>query len=71
MDNTLLHHAAGFVVRTQGNWTDGALAQFRHFLKLRHLEPDTEELAQAPRASQARIFLWKPATLCLCGAALL
>ena len=40
-------HASGFLVRTQGNWTDGALAQFRHFLKLRHLEPTTDELGQA------------------------
>ena len=40
-------HASGFLVRTQGNWTEGALAQFRHFLKLRHLEPTTDELSQA------------------------
>jgi hypothetical protein len=56
MDNTLLHHAAGFVVRTQGNWTDGALAQFRHFLKLRRLEPSNEELAQALAQAKQEYF---------------
>ncbi len=46
-------HASGFLVRTQGTWTDEALAQFRHFLKLRHLEPTREELGQAlERAKQ-------------------
>ena len=46
-------HASGFLVRTQGTWTEGALAQFRHFLKLRHLEPTTDELGQVlERAKQ-------------------
>ena len=39
-------HASGILVRTQGNSTDGALAQFRHFLKLRHLESTTDELVR-------------------------
>ncbi len=46
-------HASGFLVRTQGNWTGGALAQFRHFLKLRHLDPTTDELSEVlERAKQ-------------------
>jgi hypothetical protein len=45
--NRLAFHASGFLVRSQGEWSDGALAQFRHFLKLRHLDPTAEELAQA------------------------
>ena len=46
-------HASGFLVRTQGTWTDGALAQFRHFLKLRRLEPTSEELTRVlARAKQ-------------------
>lgn len=42
----LAFHVSGFLVRTEGNWSEGALAQFRHFLKLRHIEPAAEELAQ-------------------------
>ena len=37
-------HASGFLVKVQGNWTDAALAQFRHFLKLRGLSPSPTEL---------------------------
>lgn len=49
----LAFHASGFLVRTEGNWSEGALAQFRHFLKLRRIEPTSEELAQGlTRAKQ-------------------
>ncbi len=54
MDNTLLNHAAGFVVRTQGNSADGAMAQFHHSLKLSRLEPSTEDLAQALARAKRR-----------------
>ena len=50
-------HASGFLVRTQGNWTDGALAQFRHFLKLRHLESTTDELAQVLELAKQKYTL--------------
>ena len=54
MDNTLLNHAAGFVVRAQGNSADGAMAQFHHSLKLSRLEPSTEDLAQALARAKRR-----------------
>ena len=50
-------HASGFLVRTQGNWTDGALAQFRHFLKLRHLEPTTDELVRVLELAKQKYSL--------------
>jgi hypothetical protein len=40
-------HAAGLLVRGQGSWTESVLAQFRHFLKLRHLSPSEDELIDA------------------------
>ena len=32
-------HVSGFIVRTEGAWTEADLAHFRHFLNLRHLSP--------------------------------
>ena len=47
-------HASGFAVKTEGAWTEAALAQFRHFLKLRHLTPsDSELLGVLQRAKEA------------------
>ena len=40
-------HASGLLVKGQGTWTDAALAQFRHFLKLRGIEPTESELQEA------------------------
>jgi hypothetical protein len=67
VDNSLSHHAAGFMVRTQGHCTDGAVAQFRHFLKLRRLEPDTEALAHALAQAQQEYFSGK-CRLSICAA---
>lgn len=46
-------HAAGLLVRGQGSWTDSALQQFRHFLKLRNFSPSEDELQSALRRAQA------------------
>ena len=47
-------HAAGLLVKCQGSWTDSALAQFRHFLRLRRLTPSDDELLHAlNRAKEA------------------
>ncbi|MET0690516.1 MAG: (2Fe-2S) ferredoxin domain-containing protein, partial [Candidatus Binatia bacterium] len=37
-------HASGFLVKVEGSWTEPALAQFRHFLRLRRLSPAADEL---------------------------
>lgn len=52
-DADLDFHAAGLLVRGQGSWTDSALQQFRHFLKLRRLSPTEAELQSALRRAQA------------------
>lgn len=53
-DTELDFHASGFLVKTEGAWTEAALAQFRHFLKLRRLTPSNDELLRAlNRANQA------------------
>lgn len=52
----LAFHASGFLVRTQGNWSEGALAQFRHFLKLRRIEPTDDELAQLLARAKQEYF---------------
>lgn len=56
MDNSLAFHASGFLVRTEGNWSDGALAQFRHFLKSRRIEPTIAELEQALELAKREYF---------------
>jgi hypothetical protein len=40
-------HSFGFMVGVDGGWTDADLAQFRHFLKLRHFTPTEEELSSS------------------------
>jgi len=45
-------HAAGLLVKGQGLWTDSALQQFRHFLKLHRLSPSEDELQSALRRAQ-------------------
>jgi hypothetical protein len=37
-------HALGFLIKVEGVWTEAALAQFRHFLRLRGLSPSVTEL---------------------------
>ena len=60
-------HASGFIVKVNGEWTDKALDQFRHYLKLRQIEPSNDELLSA--LSQAREkFLQGPSCLSVCGA---
>lgn len=44
---TLFFHASGFVVKSQGRWSEADLAQFRHFLTLRRLSPTDAELFAA------------------------
>jgi hypothetical protein len=46
-ETELAFHASGFVVKTEGSCTEAALAQFRHFLKLRGLTPSDDELLGA------------------------
>jgi len=47
LETELDFHASGLVVKTEGKWTEAALAQFRHFLKLRRLTPSDDELLHA------------------------
>ena len=59
-------HASGFLVRTQGNWTDGALAQFCYFLKLRHLEPTTDK-STGMLDQQSKNIVWETTSLRMRG----
>ena len=60
-------HASGFVVKTEGAWSEAALAQFRHFLKLRRLTPsDDEMLHTLSRAKEA--YTSAPNRLFVCTA---
>ena len=52
ISNKLDFHAAGFLVKGQGTWTDAALIQFRHFLKLRRLSPSEKQLQQSLRQAK-------------------
>jgi hypothetical protein len=60
-------YASGFMVRTEGSWTDGALAQFRHFLSLRGLSLSPDELAGA-LANAKEKYLKGENRLYLCNA---
>ena len=42
--SALEYHAAGFVVRDQGSWTNEALRQFRGYLGRQGLFPSEDEL---------------------------
>ena len=44
-NSELQFHASGFMVKVNGAPTEEALMQFRHYLKLRRLEPSDSELA--------------------------
>jgi hypothetical protein len=65
--NELEFHAAGFIVKVNGAWTDQALEQFRHFLKLRNLDPSETELLAVLRQSQ-EAYSHGPARISICGA---
>src|SRR5258706_3441197 len=52
ISNDVDFHAAGFLVKGQGAWTDAALVQFRHFLKLRRLSPSEKQLQQSLRQAK-------------------
>ena len=60
-------HTSGFLVRVEGSWTDAALAQFRHFLKLRRFAPSPDELADALQNAKDKYFAGKN-HLYLCAA---
>jgi hypothetical protein len=49
-------HASGFLVKVEGSWTAAALAQFRHFLKLRRLAPSEAALEDTLRRAQKDYF---------------
>jgi hypothetical protein len=49
-------HATGFLVRVEGAWTDGALAQFRHFLDLRGLAISAEQLHDVLQRAKEQYF---------------
>ena len=53
-------HASGFLVKVEGTWTDTALAQFRHFLKLRHLVPPATELQDTLATRQRKVSHREP-----------
>jgi len=63
----LTQHALGFVVRTEGRWTERDLAAFRHFLKLRRLSPSDEELAAIITAA-SEVYTQGEHRLYVCGA---
>jgi hypothetical protein len=52
----LQFHVSGFLVKVGGSWTEGALAQFRHFLKLRRLGPSLEELEKILSLAKEKYF---------------
>ena len=56
LSNGLDFHASGFLVKTEGVWTDVALAQFRHFLKLRRVAPTDDELLTALQRAKENYF---------------
>ena len=60
-------HASGFVTRVEGVWTKADLAQFRHFLNLRHLVP-TDAALMSSLGRAKRKYLQSPNRLFLCKA---
>ena len=60
-------HASGFIVKVHGHWTDQALDQFRHFLRLRKLAPSDDELLAALRQAKEK-YLDGPCRLSVCAA---
>jgi hypothetical protein len=60
-------HASGFMVKVHGSWTDTSLKQFRHFLRVRRLEPAHDQL-MALLANARQQYLNGQARLSLCHA---
>jgi len=60
-------HASGFIVKVNGAWTEKALDQFRHFLKLRELAPSADELITVLRQAKES-YLDGPGRLSVCAA---
>ena len=60
-------HASGFMVKVHGVWTEKALDEFRHFLKLRRVEPTDDELIAVLRHAKEK-YLKGEARLSLCAA---
>ena len=63
----LQFHASGFIVKVNGSWTDQALAQFRHFLKLRKLAVTEDELLATLRQVKEK-YLDEECRLSVCVA---
>src|SRR5215469_14674814 len=64
----LQFHASGFIPKVNGAWTEKALDQFRHFLRLRNLAPSDNELMTVLFQAKAR-YLHGPGHLSVCAAA--
>ena len=65
--NELDFHVSGFLARVQGSWTDKALEQFQHFLKLRDLCPSRDQLLSLLEQAKDN-YLEGESRLYLCGA---
>jgi hypothetical protein len=63
----LQFHASGFIVKMHGVWGEKTLNQFRHFLKLRRLDPSEDELMAILRQAQES-YLDGPGRLSVCAA---
>lgn len=63
----LLFYAAGFAVKSQGQWTAAGLKQFRRLLSLHGLAPSEEELQNALEQAKS-FYLEGSARLFLCSA---
>ena len=63
----LQFHASGFIVKVHGVWTEQALQQFRHFLKLRELDPSDDDLTAILRQAKES-YLDGPGLLSVCTA---
>jgi hypothetical protein len=60
-------HASGFVVGIEGVWTNADIAQFRHFLNLRHIDPWDAELDKSLARAKEK-YLQGKNSLFLCKA---
>jgi len=60
-------HAAGFIAKVNGVWTENALNQFRDFLTRRGFHPSDDELITVLRCAQEK-YLDGPGCLSVCAA---
>ena len=63
----LQFHASGFIVKVNGAWTEKALDQFRHFLRLREIAPSDDVLLTVLRETREN-YLHGPGHLSVCSA---